>query len=143
MNDGATFLLLCPEPYLKKHRPSAHFRLANVCMVGADSLMSPASVLPVAKGPLERSGLSINDIGAIGCSEAFVAIDVLTDRTYLDQASRYNQLGGTLIYEHPYGVSGAIILPHLVKSMELSESSRGIYCATAAGGTGSAIPLKQ
>ena len=52
-------------------------------------------------------------------------------------------LGGALAYGHPYGASGAIILLHLMRSMELSESSRGICCAAAAGGIGSAILLEQ
>ena len=86
---------------------------------------------------------TMNDIGAIECNEAFAAIDVLMNRAYPDQASRYNQLGGALAYGHPYGASGAIILLHLMKSMELSESSRGICCAAAAGGIGSAILLEQ
>lgn len=143
INDGAAFLLLCSEPYLKKHQLSAPFRLANACTVGADPLMSPASVLPAVRGLLERSGLSMNDIGSIECNEAFAAIDVLINRAYPDKASRYNQLGGALAYGHPYGASGAIILLHLMKSMELWESSLGICCAAAAGGIGSAILLEQ
>ena len=143
MNDGAAFLLLCSEQYLKKHKLSPRFRLANACTVGADPLMSPASVLPAVSGLLERSGLSMDDIGAIECNEAFAAIDVLISRAYPDKASRYNQLGGALAYGHPYGASGAIILLHLMRSMELSESSRGICCAAAAGGIGSAILLEQ
>ena len=143
MNDGAAFLLLCSEQYLKKHKLSPRFRLANACTVGADPLMSPASVLPAVSGLLERSGLSMDDIGAIECNEAFAAIDVLISRAYPDKASRYNQLGGALAYGHPYGASGAIILLHLMRSMELSESSRGICCVAAAGGIGSAILLEQ
>lgn len=143
MNDGAAFLLLCSEQYLKKHKLSPRFRLTNACTVGADPLMSPASVLPAVSGLLERSELSMDDIGAIECNEAFAAIDVLISRAYPDKASRYNQLGGALAYGHPYGASGAIILLHLMRSMELSESSRGICCAAAAGGIGSAILLEQ
>ena len=85
--------------------------------------MSPASVLPAVRGLLERSGLSMDDIGAIECNEAFAAIDVLISRAYPDKASRYNQLGGALAYGHPYGASGAIILLHLMRSMELSEAA--------------------
>lgn len=143
MNDGAAFLLLCSEQYLKKHKFSPRFHLANACTVGADPLMSPASVLPAVRSLLERSGLSMDDIGAIECNEAFAAIDVLINRAYPDKASRYNQLGGALAYGHPYGASGAIILLHLMRSMELSESKRGICCAAAAGGIGSAILLVQ
>ena len=143
MNDGAAFLLLCSEQYLKKHKLSSCFRFSNACTVGADPLMSPASVLPAVRGLLERSGLSMDDIGAIECNEAFAAIDVLINRAYPDKASRYNPLGGALAYGHPYGASGAIILLHLMRSMELSESSRGICCAAAAGGIGSAILLEQ
>lgn len=143
MNDGAAFLLLCSEQYLKKHQLSPRFRLADACTVGADPLMSPASVLPAVRGLLERSGLSMDEIGSLECNEAFAAIDVLINRAYPDKASRYNQLGGALAYGHPYGASGAIILLHLMRSMELSESSRGICCAAAAGGIGSAILLEQ
>lgn len=42
--------------------------------------MSPASVLSAVSGLLERSGLSMDDIGAIECNEAFAAIDVLISR---------------------------------------------------------------
>ena len=143
MNDGAAFLLLCSEPYLKKHKLSARFRLANACTVGADPLMSPASVLPAVKGLLERSGLSMNDIGAIECNEAFAAIDVFIKRAYSAPRSPYNPRGGGRAIRKPLGASGAIILLHLMKSMELSESSRGICCAAAAGGIGSAILLEQ
>jgi acetyl-CoA C-acetyltransferase len=143
MNDGAAFLLLCSEQYLKKHKLSSCFRFSNACTVGADPLMSPASVLPAVRGLLERSGLSMDDIGAIECNEAFAAIDVLINRAYPDKASRYNPLGGALAYGHPYGASGAIILLHLMRSMELSKSCRGICCAAAAGGIGSAILLER
>ncbi|MGI6075842.1 MAG: thiolase family protein [Pyramidobacter sp.] len=143
MNDGAAFLLLCSESYLRKHELSARFRLENACTVGADPLMSPASVLPAIKGLLERSRLSMDDIGAIECNEAFAAIDVLVNRAYPHRASRYNQLGGALAYGHPYGASGAIVLLHLMRAMELSESSRGICCAAAAGGIGSVVLLER
>ena len=105
--------------------------------------MSPSSVLPAVRGLLERSGLSMDDIGAIECNEALAAIDVLINRAYPDKASRYNPLGGALAYGHPYGASGAIILLHLMRSMELSKSCRGICCAAAAGGIGSAILLER
>ena len=139
MNDGAAFLLLCSEPYLKKHKLSARFRLANACTVGADPLMSPASVLPAIKGLLERSGLSMNDIGAIECNEAFAAIDVLMNRAYPDQASRYNQLGGALAYGHPYGASGAEIMIHLMKILEKEDGNLGVAAIPAAGGVGEAV----
>ena len=143
MNDGAAFLLLCSDRYLKKHKLTPRFYLTNAYTAGADPLMSPASVLPAIRGLLDRSGLSMDEIGAIECNEAFAAIDVLVNRAYPDISSRYNQLGGALAYGHPYGASGAIILLHLMKSMEQSESARGICCAAAAGGIGSAILLEQ
>lgn len=143
MNDGAAFLLLCSESYLKKHCLNAHFRLTNAFTAGADPLMSPASILPAIEGLLKRSHLSMDDIGAVECNEAFAAIDVLFNRAYPDKSAQYNRLGGALAYGHPYGASGAIILLHLMRSMEIGRSSHGIGCAAAAGGIGSAILLEQ
>lgn len=143
MNDGAAFLVLCSEQYLRDHKLTCGFRLRDACTAGSDPVMSPASVLPAIKGLLRRSGLSMDEAGAIECNEAFAAIDVLFERAYPGKTAQYNRFGGALAYGHPYGASGAIITLHLLKSMEISHSGFGIGCAAAAGGIGCALLIER
>lgn len=142
MNDGAAFVILCSEHYLKKHGLAPGYRLTEACTAGGDPLMSPASILPAIDGLLERSGYSMEEIGAIECNEAFAVIDVLFERAYPHKTLEYNRFGGALAYGHPYGASGAVIFLHLLRSMELGGCQRGICCVAAAGGIGTALLLE-
>ncbi|MFR5732624.1 MAG: thiolase [Clostridium sp.] len=75
-------------------------------------------------------------------NEAFAVIDVLFDPGLPGDAGTLQPAGGALAYGHPYGASGALLLLHLLKSL---ESCGGHYvafgAAAAAGGIGSAILL--
>lgn len=143
MNDGAAFVLLCSEKYLTLHGLESRCRIADACSVGADPLMSPASAVASIDRLLERSGCSMEQIGAIECNEAFAAIDVLFERAYPIKCAQYNMFGGALAYGHPYGASGSIILLHLIKAMEVTKSKKGICSVAAAGGIGTSVLLER
>lgn len=143
MNDGAAFVLLCSERYLVRHGLKSRCRVTDACCVGSDPLISPASALTSINRLLKRSGYSMDQIGAIECNEAFAAIDVLFERAYPEKCARYNMLGGALAYGHPYGASGAIILLHLIKAMEITKSQKGICSVAAAGGIGTSVLLER
>ena len=51
--------------------------------------------------------------------------------------------GGALAYGHPYGVSGAMILLHLMKALEYKNGHLGMCCVAAAGGIGSSILVEK
>jgi acetyl-CoA C-acetyltransferase len=51
--------------------------------------------------------------------------------------------GGALAYGHPYGVSGAMILLHLLKALEKTKGKYGLCSVAAAGGIGSAILIER
>ena len=82
-------------------------------------------------------------MAAIEFNEAFAVIDVLFERKYPDLVSRYNIFGGALAYGHPYGASGAILLVHLLASLETAGHGLGLLSIAGAGGMGEALLVEK
>lgn len=128
-NDGAAFVLLCSERFLKKYKENKKyikdmneiihpFKIVDIVSVGASPDMSPASIVPAIDKLLERNSLKASDILAWEYNEAFAVIDKLMESYVNKDFSNANIFGGALAYGHPYGASGGIITLHLMKAME-------------------------
>ena len=143
MHDGAAFVALCSEEYGKRHNltPAAVLRFGTA--VGGDPLMSPKTAVLAVEKLLKKTGLTYGQIDAFEVNEAFAVIDVLFERAFPGTRERYNRFGGPLDYGHPYGASGALLLLHLLKSLESCSGQYGICSVAAAGGIGSAILVER
>ncbi len=144
INDGAAFALLVGERWLHKHskfRPAA--RIVAAQAMGGNPEESPRGAMRTAEALLSRLGLSMTDMAAIEFNEAFAVIDVLFERKYPDLVSRYNIFGGALAYGHPYGASGAILLVHLLASLETAGHGLGLLSIAGAGGMGEALLVEK
>lgn len=128
-NDGAAFVLLCSERFLKKYKENKKyiknmneiihpFNIVDIVSVGASPDMSPVSIVPAIDKLLSRNNLKASDILAWEYNEAFAVIDKLMESYVNKDFSNANVFGGALAYGHPYGASGGIITLHLMKAME-------------------------
>lgn len=128
-NDGAAFVLLCSERFLKKYKENKKyikdmneiihpFKIVDIVSVGASPDMSPVSIVPAIDKLLSRNNLKVSDILAWEYNEAFAVIDKLMESYVNKDFSNANVFGGALAYGHPYGASGGIITLHLMKAME-------------------------
>lgn len=143
MNDGAAFLLLCSEQWLKEHGRKAAAEIVDSRMTGSDPLYPPAAADAAAADLLAHRSLSYHQIDAFEYNEAFSIIDVLFQRAHPALAGRLNQFGGALAYGHPYGASGAVILIHLMRILQKTGGSLGIAAAGAAGGMGQCMMIRN
>lgn len=143
MYDGAAFVVLCSEQYGISHglKPEAVFCYGTAA--GGDPFMSPKTAVLAAEKLLQKTGLSPDAIDAFEVNEAFAVIDVLFERAFPGTWERYNRFGGALAYGHPYGVSGAMLLLHLLKSLEQSDGRYGVCSVAAAGGIGTAVLVER
>ena len=143
MHDGAAFVVLCSEQYGISHglKPEAVFCYGTAAR--GDPFMSPKTAVLAAEKLLQKTGLSPDAIDAFEVNEAFAVIDVLFERAFPGTWERYNRFGGALAYGHPYGVSGAMLLLHLLKSLEQSDGRYGICSVAAAGGIGTAVLVER
>lgn len=152
-NDGAAFVVLGSERYLKKHGIKPLAEVNGVAEVGVTPDESPRAAIAAVNKLLEKNNLDYHDVSVYECNEAFAVIDELFARTYPDVIDRYNIFGGALAYGHPYGASGGIIVLHALKALELIGSAQCSICKAdgkyavcsiaAAGGIGTAILIKK
>lgn len=143
INDGAAFIVLCSEKYLKKHGHTPLAKIKSSCACGVDPMMSPKGTVAVLNKLLEKNNLSADDIDNFEVNEAFAVIDVLFERSFPNCTGRYNIFGGALAYGHPYGASGAIILLHLLKALHLRRGKLGCCAIAGAGGLGSGMLIER
>ncbi|SFT52834.1 acetyl-CoA C-acetyltransferase [Selenomonas sp. GACV-9] len=142
INDGAAFAVLAAGNYLRRYGRRPLARIVGTAAVGGSPAQSPRGAMRTADGLLARLGWRYEDLQAIEFNEAFAVIDVLFERAHPDCIEKYNRFGGALAYGHPYGASGAILLAHLIKSLQAAGGGRGILSIAGAGGMGEAIALE-
>lgn len=111
-------------------------------MAGNDPTMMGTGPIPAVQKLLARTGVSIDEIGAVEINEAFasqslVCVKELGLETGLP-FKKTNMWGGALALGHPLGESGARIIITLMNVMksELKDAKYGL--ATLCGGFGNA-----
>lgn len=139
INDGAAFVLLASERYVREHALTPLAEIVGTCALGGAPDESPRGAQRTAERLLEREGYAMADMAAIEFNEAFAIIDVLFARKYPALTERYNRLGGALAYGHPYAASGAILACHLLASLRVAGGGLGLLSIAGAGGLGEAI----
>ena len=140
---GAAFVLLASESYAKAHNLAVQAKVRHSAAAGGDPLVSPKSAILALNALLQRAGLSHTQIDCFELNEAFAVIDVMFSRAFPGHEDGYNVFGGALAYGHPYGASGAIILLHLLKSLQKRGGRFGAASVAAAGGVGTALLIER
>ncbi|MBQ0052620.1 MAG: hypothetical protein KBT11_11255, partial [Treponema sp.] len=89
---------------------------------------------------IEKSGIPENKIDRIDYNQAFACHDLLYKKRFSKPS---NAFGGALAYGHPYGASGAVVVIHLMRALEVFGERYGIAAVPAAGGIASAVLLER
>ena len=143
INDGAAFVVLCSEDYLKEHGLTAQAKILGSVACGGDPLVSPRTAVTALEKLLAKHQLTEAEIDDFEINEAFAVIDVLFARAFPNSLNKYNAFGGALAYGHPYGASGAIITLHLLEALKRCHGRLGCASVAAAGGIGTALLLER
>lgn len=139
INDGAAFLVLASENFVRQNNFSPAAQILDVATLGINPLESPRGAQAVADKILAKNNLHYENLSAIEFNEAFAVIDVLFERAHPNLTEIFNPLGGALAYGHPYGASGAILTIHLLANLR----GLGLVSIAGAGGSGDAILISK
>ncbi len=121
-----------------------------------DGLMGPSYATPIA---LERAGVALQDLTLIDMHEAFASQTLANikhwpsqrfarDTLGRDQAigevdmDRFNVLGGSIAYGHPFAATGARIILQTLNELRRRGGGLALATACAAGGLGAAMILE-
>ncbi|MDY0294765.1 MAG: acetyl-CoA C-acetyltransferase [Acholeplasmataceae bacterium] len=152
INDGASFVILASEDYVKAHNLKPIAEVVGIGQGGVDPSVMGLGPTPAIKQALKHANLDINDIDLFELNEAFAAqslgvIKELTDAfaiTKEDILSKTNPNGGAIALGHPVGASGNRIIVTLVHEMlKHKEYTYGLASLCIGGGMGTAVILKK
>ena len=144
-NDGATAVLIASADKAKELGLKPKARILAQASAGVDPSIMGIGPAPAVRKVLEKSGLSMDDIGLIELNEAFAAqsLAVIKDLGIEDKMDKINVNGGAIALGHPIGNSGARILVTLLYAMEKRNVRYGIATLCIAGGLGVAVLVER
>ncbi len=160
LTDGAAAVILMTESRARELglTPLGYLRsyAFTAIDVQQDMLLGPAWATPLA---LDRAGLTLADLTLFDMHEAFAA-QTLTNlklmaserfaRDVLGRSqatgdvddSKFNVLGGSIAYGHPFAATGARMITQTLNELRRRGGGFGLVTACAAGGLGAAMVLE-
>lgn len=136
INDAASAVIVMSEEKAKELgvKPMATW------IAGASAGLDPAymGLGPVysTRKVMEKTGLSVKDMGLIEANEAFAAQSIGVCRELDFDMDRVNVNGGAIALGHPIGASGCRILTTLLYEMQKRKSEFGLATLCVGGGMG-------
>lgn len=143
LNDGASAVLVASAEAVERHGLTPRARI----VVGTSAALAPEIMglgpVPATEKALRRSGLSLDDIGAVELNEAFASQSLACIRRLGLDEDRVNADGGAIALGHPLGSSGSRLLVTLMGRMERGDSRYGLATMCVGVGQGAAVILEK
>ncbi|WP_217923325.1 thiolase family protein [Miltoncostaea oceani] len=143
ISDGAAALLIASEGAAARLglRPRARFH--SFAVAGVDPVEMLTGPIPATRRLLERSGVSLDEIGLVEVNEAFASIPLAWARELGADMDRVNVNGGAIALGHPLGATGARLMVSLVHEMERAGTRYGLQAMCEGGGMANATLLER
>ncbi|WP_447866457.1 acetyl-CoA C-acyltransferase FadI [Rahnella bonaserana] len=160
LTDGAAAVLMMSESRARELglKPLGYLKSFAFAAIDVweDMLLGPAYATPLA---LDRAGLTLGDLDLIDMHEAFAAqtlanIKMLASDEFAREKlgrtqavgeidwDKFNVLGGSLAYGHPFAATGARMITQTLHELRRRGGKYGLTTACAAGGLGAAMILE-
>lgn len=138
MSDGAAFVLVVSEEYLKEHNLTPIARLVSYAAAGVPPrIMGIGPIFAIPKA-LKQAGLTLNDIDLIELNEAFASQSVAIKNELGLNPDILNVNGGAIALGHPLGCTGTKLTVQLLNEMKLRGSKYGLVSMCVGTGQGAA-----
>jgi acetyl-CoA acyltransferase len=142
ISDGSAALLVTTSEKARELGLRPLVRIHTTVMAGDDPVIMLTAPIPATHKVLQRSGLSIGDIGVYEVNEAFAPVPLAWQVETGADADRLNPRGGAIALGHPLGGSGARIMTTLVHTMLASGTRYGLQTMCEGGGMANATVLE-
>jgi acetyl-CoA acyltransferase len=135
-SDGAAFVLVVSENFLKQHNLTPIAVLRGYAVAGVEPRymgIGPVEAIPKA---LQRAGLSLTDIDLIELNEAFAAQSLAVIKLAELPEDKLNVNGGAIALGHPLGCTGAKLTVQILNELRRRGGKYGMVTACVGGGQG-------
>ena len=142
MSDGAAALLVMTREKAEALGLTPLARVHTATVVGSEPVVMLTGPIPATQKALERSGLSIDDIGTFEVNEAFAPVPLAWLTELGADPARLNPEGGAIALGHPLGGSGARLMTTLIHRMRRERHRYGLQTMCEGGGQANATILE-
>lgn len=143
INDGAAFMVVASEDFVKAHGLKPMARIRSCGSVGCDPSIMGIGPIASSRQALERAGLTVQDLGLIEANEAFAAQACAVNKELGLDVEKVNVNGGAIALGHPIGAAGCRISTTLLYEMKRREIQFGLATMCIGGGMGEAVILER
>jgi acetyl-CoA acetyltransferase len=117
-------------------------RIHTAVVMGDDPVKMLSAPIPATVKALNKSGLSVDEIGVFEVNEAFAPVPLAWQKEIGVDDARLNPNGGAIALGHPLGGSGARILTDMIHHMRRNNIQYGLQTMCEGGGQANATVLE-
>jgi acetyl-CoA acyltransferase len=137
-SDGAAFVMVVSERFLKANKLDPIARLVNYAVVGVPPrIMGIGPLLAIPK-VLKMAGIKQQDIDLIELNEAFASQSVAVIKGLNLDPETINVNGGAIALGHPLGCTGAKLSVQLFNELKRRDKKYGMVTMCVGAGQGAA-----
>ncbi|MBB1043400.1 MULTISPECIES: thiolase family protein, partial [unclassified Dietzia] len=126
ISDGSAAILVMSEEAAARYGCTPIARVHTATLAGDDPVIMLTAPIPATAKALERSGLTIDDIGVFEVNEAFASVPMAWLAETGADPAKLNPNGGAIALGHPLGGSGARIMTDMVHHMKANGIRYGL-----------------
>ncbi|MCU1411150.1 MAG: beta-ketoadipyl CoA thiolase [Rhodoglobus sp.] len=142
LNDGAAAILIASEAAVERYGLTPRARVVGGASTGLAPEVMGLGPIPATRKLLARTGLTIEQFGAVELNEAFATQSIASLRGLgLDEAI-VNADGGAIALGHPLGASGTRLLVTLLGRLERERAQYGLATMCVGVGQGAALAVE-
>lgn len=142
ISDGSAALLFMSAEKAKELGLNPLAKVHTAVLAGADPVIMLTAPIPATQKALQRSGLSLDQIGAFEVNEAFAPVPMAWLQEIGADEKTLNPNGGAIALGHPLGGSGARIMTTLLYHMRDNGIQYGLQTMCEGGGQANATILE-
>jgi acetyl-CoA acyltransferase len=142
ISDGAAALLVMTSEKAAALGMTPLVRIHTAVLAAVSPMPMLHAPMPATEKALQRSGLSVDDIGAYEVNEAFASVPLAWMQDIGADDKTVNPHGGAIALGHPLGGSGARLMTTLVHHMRDAGIRYGLQTMCEGGGQANATVLE-
>ncbi|MEN3365853.1 MAG: acetyl-CoA C-acetyltransferase [Burkholderiales bacterium] len=141
--DGAAAAIITSGAYAKKNGRKPLARIVAAAVVGVPPEIMGIGPAPAIRLLLERTGLTLDQIGCFEINEAHGAQCVAVERELGLDRAKLNPNGGAIAIGHPLAVTGIRLTHTVAREIQRTGQRYGIGAACVGGGQGIALLVEN
>jgi acetyl-CoA acyltransferase len=142
ISDGAAAMLITTSEKAAELGLTPLVRVHTAVVAADNPIIMLTGPIPATAKALERSGLSIGDIGVFEVNEAFAPVPLAWLAETGADPARLNPNGGAIAIGHPLGGSGARLMTTMIHHMRATGARYGLQTMCEGGGQANATILE-